>query len=406
MTSNASAAALEQSEDGSTTTRNITTESQQSHPNATPSVTNSALERNHVVRQEDMRSAGMVEERASTGPVSMPTSMASGNVPQRSNTVTIDIEPAPAVSVATSTTTAAGRVGLGSVATSSSQSTFRRRGRSNDSISGMESRSTTPRPITSIRLHIRSSFKSILSGFTHRNDDIDDSSTMPMPIMPYETRRAKYFHLAVMVFCLVISLIITLTCGQGPLGMGVTSLMYNKAIQNHQMKVETNLYQKSSMTAMTGSGFESNMADVGEPLDFMLGGGAPTRGARNVVFWFVPKSGAKQLGFFFFECLGLVEASNIGSDDVEEELYVKQDASHTFYVNVDTTTQEGITRAKNLDLVPLQIANVIGTPLIYDIVQLFSPSHRGRFCTLLRNPIDRSLALYNDWKLRLKDPTL
>jgi len=93
--------------------------------------------------------------------------------------------------------------------------------------------------------------------------------------------------------------------------MGAASLMYNKAIQS-QIKDETNGYHKSSMTAMTVSGFESNMADVGEAVDFEQGG------AHNVVFWYVPKSGAKKLGFFFFQCLGLVEASNIGSDNVEK----------------------------------------------------------------------------------------
>merc|ERR1740139_44688 len=94
-----------------------------------------------------------------------------------------------------------------------------------------------------------------------------DRSTMPMPIMPYETRRAKFSHLAVMVFCLIISLIITLTCGRGPLGMGAASLMYNKAIQS-RIKDETNGYKKSCITAMSVSGFESNMVDIGEAVDF------------------------------------------------------------------------------------------------------------------------------------------
>lgn len=83
---------------------------------------------------------------------------------------------------------------------------------------------------------------------------------------------------------------------------------------------------------------------------------------------------------------------------LKELQFIEDEVLNIRYVNVDTTTREGITRAKSLHLGSSGLPDVIGTPLVSDIVDLFDPSHRGRFFTVLRDPIDRALALFESEK--------
>lgn len=68
------------------------------------------------------------------------------------------------------------------------------------------------------------------------------------------------------------------------------------------------------------------------------------------------------------------------------------------YVNVDTTTLQGITKAKQLGLVSSGLANVI---LVRDIFQaniIFDPTHRGRIFAMFCHPVERAFNYYNDRK--------
>lgn len=55
----------------------------------------------------------------------------------------------------------------------------------------------------------------------------------------------------------------------------------------------------------------------------------------------------------------------------------------TTYVNVDTTTGEGIQRASQLGLARSHLANIIISPHFHDLAsQIFSPSSPGRMFAL------------------------
>ena len=64
------------------------------------------------------------------------------------------------------------------------------------------------------------------------------------------------------------------------------------------------------------------------------------------------------------------------------------------FVNVDTTTPLGLKRAKTLGLAPSRVADVVFTPYIHETTILFDMDHRGRFFTVLRDPVSRMQSLY------------
>lgn len=67
---------------------------------------------------------------------------------------------------------------------------------------------------------------------------------------------------------------------------------------------------------------------------------------------------------------------------------------HGVFLNVDTTTQAGLIHAKKMGLVPSKMADVIFTPYVQETHVLFDLDHRGRFFTMLRDPVERLTSLY------------
>lgn len=64
------------------------------------------------------------------------------------------------------------------------------------------------------------------------------------------------------------------------------------------------------------------------------------------------------------------------------------------YVNVDTSTHQGISRARKLDLAPSGLADVVISPLLHEASSLFTPARRGRLFALFRHPVDRAASLF------------
>ena len=68
---------------------------------------------------------------------------------------------------------------------------------------------------------------------------------------------------------------------------------------------------------------------------------------------------------------------------------------HMKFVNVDTTSQDGILRAAKLGLVASRKADMIFTSDIYFAGQhLFDRDHKGRIYAFFRNPVDRSVSKF------------
>lgn len=65
------------------------------------------------------------------------------------------------------------------------------------------------------------------------------------------------------------------------------------------------------------------------------------------------------------------------------------------YLNVDTSTQEGIARAKRLDLAGSEIVDIIVSTLLHQATTLFSSANQGRMFTMFRHPVDRAVSLFH-----------
>jgi len=82
----------------------------------------------------------------------------------------------------------------------------------------------------------------------------------------------------------------------------------------------------------------------------------------------------------------------------EERLTVfrpNKDGGGPAYINVQTTSREGILRAEKLGLVPSGLADIIftGNP-IFAIEHLYDRGHKGRILALFRHPVERLISKF------------
>lgn len=64
------------------------------------------------------------------------------------------------------------------------------------------------------------------------------------------------------------------------------------------------------------------------------------------------------------------------------------------FVNVDTTTVDGILRAKQMGFADSGLADAVVTPFIYEANDLFTPTAKGRLFTVFRHPIERAISMF------------
>ena len=79
---------------------------------------------------------------------------------------------------------------------------------------------------------------------------------------------------------------------------------------------------------------------------------------------------------------------------LQQTLKVLTFARQVSYVNVDTSSQQGIQRAKKLNLASSGLADVVISPLLHEAASLFTPTRRGRMFTIIRHPIERAVSLF------------
>ena len=100
-----------------------------------------------------------------------------------------------------------------------------------------------------------------------------------------------------------------------------------------------------------------------------------------------------------YECLGQTLANRAGAG----RRFIPDNTLLAFhpwgtdakYVNVDTTTREGILRAKEMGLVPSGKADIIFTSDIsFAAEHLFDEENRGRIIGLFRHPIERLVSKF------------
>mmetsp|Transcript_7658 Transcript_7658/g.11135 ORF Transcript_7658/g.11135 Transcript_7658/m.11135 type:complete len:494 (+) Transcript_7658:50-1531(+) len=129
------------------------------------------------------------------------------------------------------------------------------------------------------------------------------------------------------------------------------------------------------------------------------------------VFWHIPKAGGSMIKDILGACHRFCMATSSGIDDGHGEdteiarvkIPRRPGQDPTPFVNVDTTTIEGLQRAKKLGLAQSGLADAMVTQYYYDANDLFDFNHKGRLFTLFRHPIERSVSMftylqYADWE--------
>ena len=112
-------------------------------------------------------------------------------------------------------------------------------------------------------------------------------------------------------------------------------------------------------------------------------------------------TGSHSMKKAFSKCFNLIQACEFGLRQPyfnEESLGifdVSYDSYNATYVNVNTKSEDGIERAKRLNLTASQMSDVIISPHLFPGVTLFNMNYTGRMFSLFAHPIDRAVALKN-----------
>jgi len=116
-------------------------------------------------------------------------------------------------------------------------------------------------------------------------------------------------------------------------------------------------------------------------------------------YWHVPRSAGSTMKAIMGECFSLVSACEVGvrdghANDPELDV-IEIDGSK--YINVDTSSIDGIDRASLLNLVTSTITrpDVIVSSYLNPVSEkLYDEDHQGRAFVLLRHPIERVTSMY------------
>jgi hypothetical protein len=128
------------------------------------------------------------------------------------------------------------------------------------------------------------------------------------------------------------------------------------------------------------------------------------------IYWHVPKAGGTTMLNMTSRCLGLATAAQVGTTQghgSEATLRVIHFADGSEFINVDTTSLDGLNRANEMGFIGSNLVDVIFTSLIAQASHaLFDANHKGSVFGLFRHPIDRAVSLFYylqmaTWEVRM-----
>lgn len=113
-------------------------------------------------------------------------------------------------------------------------------------------------------------------------------------------------------------------------------------------------------------------------------------------FFHIPRSGGETIKEIAGRCLGKTLVSNVGVGEGHDKDVVLQkiEVDGVEYVNVDTTSIDGLHRAANLGLAASDLSDLISSSYFGEVGMLFDLEHKGRAFTIMREPIERAVSMY------------
>ena len=70
------------------------------------------------------------------------------------------------------------------------------------------------------------------------------------------------------------------------------------------------------------------------------------------------------------------------------------DTDRSPFVNIDSTTVEGIKRAREMGFADAQLADVVVSPYVFETNDLFTKTAKGRLFSVFRHPIERAVSMF------------
>ena len=143
------------------------------------------------------------------------------------------------------------------------------------------------------------------------------------------------------------------------------------------------------------------------------------------MFWHIPKAGGSSIKDAMGGCHRFIQATEFGVTDGhinDKEVAIvypvvpgAADTDRSPFVNIDSTTVAGIQRARDMRFADSQLADVVVSPFVFELNDLFTQTAKGRLFSVFRHPIERAVSMFYyirvaDWepsyKPELKDWSL
>jgi len=122
------------------------------------------------------------------------------------------------------------------------------------------------------------------------------------------------------------------------------------------------------------------------------------------MFWHIPKAGGSSIKDAMGGCHRFVQATEFGvtdghGDDAEVAVVYPPvpgvpDTDRSPFVNIDSTTVDGIRRARDMGFADAQLADVVVSPYVFETNDLFTRTARGRLFSVFRHPVERAVSMF------------
>ena len=125
----------------------------------------------------------------------------------------------------------------------------------------------------------------------------------------------------------------------------------------------------------------------------------PVKSTDVPFFFHIPRSAGGTVKDILSLCFGFTLATDLrGSTHGTyrpNSLEILRSDDGALFVNVDTSTQEGINTAKSIGLLESGVVKAVTSQHLHAAADLFDGGHMGRCFTMIRHPIERAVSMFH-----------